>query len=159
MNTITLETWRQVFRAAALKLELASVDLDDNGNCSIVSSEAALPNINIAFDEEYGIADIFSELGTVPESDPDVYRELLFDNLFCEKTKGATYAAARATGRIVLQRTFEVKSVDDSDAFAAALADCAEAAYAGRRLIYRSVLGEDETTDSQGETSGVFMQV
>ena len=159
MNTITLETWRQVFRAAALKLELASVDLDDNGNCSIVSAESALPNINIAFDEEFGIADIFSELGTVPESDPDVYRELLFDNLFCEKTKGATYAAARATGRIVLQRTFEVKSVDDSDAFAAALADFAEAAYAGRRLIYRSVLGEDETTDSQGETSGVFMQV
>ena len=154
-----LETWRQVFRAAALKLELASVDLDDNGNCSIVSSEAALPNINIAFDEEYGIADIFSELGTVPESDPDVYRELLFDNLFCEKTKGATYAAARATGRIVLQRAFEVKSADDGEALAVALADFAEAAYAGRRLIYRSVLGEDETSDSLSEPSRLFMQI
>ncbi len=154
-----LETWRQVFRAAARKLELASVDLDDNGNCSIVSAQAALPNINIAFDVEFGIADIFAELGSVPESDPDVYRELLFDNLFFEKTKGAAYAAARATGRIVLQRAFEVKSVDDADALAVALADFAEVAYAGRRLIYRSVLGEDETPDTPGETSGFFMQI
>ena len=159
MNTINLETWRQIFRAAALKLELASVDLDENGNCSIVSSNHAVPNINIAFDAESGVADIFAELGIVPESDPEVYRELLFDNLFCEKTKGATYAAARATGRIVLQRAFEAKSADDGEALAAVLVDFVEAAYAGRRLVYRSVLGEGETPAFRDEMSGSFLQV
>lgn len=159
MNTITLETWRQVFRTAAGHLELASVDLDENGNCSIVSSNNAIPNINIAFDAESGIVDIFSELGVVPESDPDVYRELLFDNLFCEKTKGAAYAAARATGRIVLQRTFEVRSADDGEALAAVLIDFVEAAYAGRHLIYRSLLGTGETFDSRDMMSGAFLQV
>lgn len=153
MNTVTLETWRQVFRAAASKLELASVDLDEKGNCSIVPSNNAVPAINIVFDAESGVVDIFSELGFVPDSDPGVYRELLFDNLFGEKTKGATYAAVRATGRIVLQRGFEVGSVDDGEALAAVLADFVEAAYAGRRLIYRSVLGEGENSDAQNETS------
>lgn len=154
-----LETWRQVFRAAALKLELARVDLDENGNCSIVSAESAIPNVNIAFDEESGVADIFSELGVVPESDPDVYRELLFDNLFCEKTKGAVYAAARATGRIVLQRAFEVRSADDGDALAAVLAAFVEAAYSGRRLIYRSLLGDEESSAPEDAVPASFMQV
>ena len=154
-----LETWRQVFRAAAVKLELAGVDLDENGSCSIVSSESAIPNVNIAFDEESGVADIFSELGVVPESDPDVYRELLFDNLFCEKTKGAVYAAARATGRIVLQRAFEVRSVDDGDVLAAVLAAFVEAAYRGRRLIYRSLLGDEGASASEDAVPASFLQV
>lgn len=156
----TLETWRQVFRAAALKLEMAGVDLDDHGNCTIVSSDGALPNLNLAFDEESGIVDIFSELGVVPESDPEVYRELLFDNLFGEKTKGATFAASRTTGRIVLQREFEVKSADDGEALAVALADFAEVAYQGRRLIYRSLLGEEEVSMSnEAPVPGTFMQI
>ena len=154
-----LETWQQVFRAAALKLELAGVDLDENGNCSIVSAESVIPNVNIAFDEESGVADIFSELGVVPESDPEVYRELLFDNLFCEKTKGAVYAAARATGRIVLQRAFEVRSVDDGDALAAVLVAFVEAAYRGRRLIYRSLLGDEEASASVDAVPASFLQV
>ena len=154
-----LETWRQVFRAAAVKLELAGVDLDENGSCSIVSSESAIPNVNIAFDEESGVADIFSELGVVPESDPDVYRELLFDNLFCEKTKGAVYAASRTTGRIVLQRAFEVRSAGDGDALAAVLAAFVESAYGGRRLIFRSLLGAEEAPVPEDGVPASFLQV
>ena len=146
-----LGIWREVFREAARKLEFAEVELDEKGSCTLVPQQNGVQPIHIVFDDESGIVDVYSEIGIVPDADAGVYRELLSDNLFAEKTKGATYAASRTTGGIVLQRTFEVRDAGDGEAFAVLLADFAEVAAAGRRLIYRSVLGEAPKPRRSGE--------
>lgn len=139
-----MQLWRDVFRAAACELEMGGVELDAAGGCTIVSGQQGMPPIHIAFDDEAGVADIFAEIGLVPSDDVDLYREFLFDNYFADLTKGAFFSASRETGRILLHRTFEVRSQDDGPALAATLADFSEVAYTGRRKLYRSVLGDAE---------------
>lgn len=150
------QLWRDVFRAAALELGMDGVELDAEGGCTIVSECQGMPQIHIVFDAEAGIADIFAEIGLVPSDDTDLYREFLFDNYFADRTNGAYFSASRETGRILLHRTFEVRSQEDGPAFAVALACFAKLAYEGRRKLYRSVLGEAEVPD--GTSSDPFQQ-
>lgn len=151
-----MQLWRNVFRVAALELEMNGVELDAGGGCTLVSGRQGVPQIHIAFDDEAGIADIFAEIGLVPDDDAGLYREFLFDNFFSERTKGAFFSASRETGRIMLQRMFEVRSEKDGPALAAALANFAEVAYAGRRKLYRSMIGEAEPSGGVQTPEGPF---
>lgn len=151
-----MQVWRNVFRAAALELAMNGCELDAEGGCTLDSAKRGVPQIHIVFDAEAGIADIFAEIGLVPSDDADLYREFLFDNYFAAQTKGAFFSASRETGRILLQRAFEVRSEEDGPALAATLADFAEVAYAGRRKLYRCVLGEAGTPG--GAPSDPFVQ-
>lgn len=155
-----MELWRNVFRAAALDLEMGGVELDAEGGCSLVSSQQGVPQIHIAFDAEAGVADIFAEIGLVPDDDAGLYREFLFDNYFASETKGAFFSASRKTGRIMLHQPFEAHSEEDGPALAALLASFAEVAYAGRRKLYRSVIGDaKETAGAPMAESSFLMRI
>lgn len=154
-----MQLWRDVFRVAALELEMGGVELDAGGGCTIVSEQQGMPQIHIAFDAEAGVADIFAEIGLVPSDDADLYREFLFDNYFADRTKGAFFSASRETGRILLHRMFEVRSQEDGPALAATLADFAEVAYEGRRKLYRSVLGDAEEEPGIAPTDPFLQRV
>ena len=156
---MSMEKWRETFRDAANALGFKGVELDETASCTIRSERKAVPPINVAYDETDDRVDIFAEIGYVPDDDPGLYREFLFDNLFGEKTKGAVFAASRETGRIVLQRTLEVATLASGETLAAVLVDFAEIACAARRRLFRSVLPEAEGPVAADGSENMGMRV
>ena len=126
-----------LFEGAARELGFAAgVKLDERGSCTLRSQTRGMPLVHLHYDEKNDLLDVFAEIGHVPHDKQDLYLEFLCDNLFGHGTKGATFAASKETGRIVLQRSVAVDPIDDASFLAAVLADFAEVAYAARQRLF-----------------------
>lgn len=134
-----LEKLNGLFEGAARELGFADgAKLDERGGCTLRSQTRGMPPVHLRYDEKNDLLDVFAEIGHVPDDNRDLYREFLCDNLFGHATKGATFAASKETGRIVLQRSVAVDPIDDASFLAAVLADFAEVAYAARQRLFAS---------------------
>ena len=134
-----------LFADAAAKLGLEGAQLDENNSCTIVSQYEGVPAVNVRYDAENDIADLYSEIGLVAEEDKDLYRELLTDNFFGTGTRGAVFSLAPDSGVLVLSRELRVASLD-ADELAAALANLMDVALEARRRLYQRAesLPEDD---------------
>lgn len=108
------------FRATALRLGCGSVrGFDAEGICTIAFGAKGVPSVHLVLDDENGCLDIFSEIGFVPAGRESLYRDLLRENLFCARTKGAAFAVDDRSGAVILQRTVDVARLDDEGEFLA----------------------------------------
>ena len=152
-----LEKLNGLFEGAARELGFADgAKLDERGGCTLRSQTRGMPPVHLRYDERNDLLDVFAEIGHVPDDRQDLYREFLCDNLFGRGTKGATFAASKETGRIVLQRSVAVEPIGEASFLAAVLADFAEVAYAARQRLFATA--ESAASDEPSADSG-FMRV
>ena len=152
-----LEKLNVLFQDAARELGFAAgAKLDEHGGCTLRSQTRGMPLVHLFYDQKNDLLEVFAEIGHVPDDKPNLYLEFLGDNLFGNGTKGATFAASKETGRIVLQRSIAVEPIDDAAFLAAVLADFAEVAYAARQRLFAPT----ESTQTEGATDDLnFIRV
>lgn len=152
---MSIEKVRTVFEDAARELGLAAgATLDEKGACTIISNVRGMPEICFAYDAEGDTADVFAEIAVIPDDRTDLLKDFLCDNLFGEKTRGASFALLRENNMLVLNRNVEMKVVEDGGSLAGILSDFAEVAYNAKQRVFAPV----ETTPVPG-ADGFVMQV
>ena len=122
-----------LFEEAAEKLGLKDAHLDESGGCTIISKYEGVPPVNIRYDAENDIVDIYAEVGVV--SDESLFKELLKDNFFGTGTRGAVFSLAPDSEKLVLAKEIQVAAVTDATEFASAISNVMEVAYETRERI------------------------
>ena len=122
-----------LFDEAAEKLGLVGARLDEAGACTIVSKYRDVPSVNIRYDAENDIVDIYAEVGAVGKE--SFFKELLKANFFGEGTRGAVFSLAPDSEKLVLAKELPVAAIMDATEFASAISNVMEVAYETRKRL------------------------
>ena len=122
-----------LFDKAAEKLGLVDAQLDESCACTIVSKYTGVPSVNIRYDAENDIVDIYAEVGVVGKE--SLFKELLKANFFGEGTRGAVFSLAPDSEKLILAKEMPVAAITDATEFASAISNVMEVAYETRERI------------------------
>lgn len=101
--------WDTVAEGLGEELGLSRLKFDEQRKARLVSGSGLI--IDLTGDASGGTLHAEAVLGEDPR-DPQVYRDLLSANLFGQGTGGAALSVADERGEILLERTFELSSIE-----------------------------------------------
>lgn len=168
---MSLEQAKLLVQEMGQKIGHKELELDDSGACVLRLKPRIAPTVYMQYIANGDYLLTYAELGHVPpDSEAELLRGFLEENMFWEESNGATYAINPDTAAVMLQRRDPVSVLTPSD-LEAILDDFIASGSAARKRIALRLLGgeamfeesvgsgDDDPDDDQTSLATAFMRV